>query len=232
MKTLILSVCLIVSGLAHAADDEGLLQDFDSLGGNDVLLEKARSLNPTSKVTIVQDRIVDRRNRLEISPEIGRTLGGDSYQVTHRFGANLHYHITPKWSLGVKYSYLTNRLSVEGENLINDTSTYGQGLVPDIDFGKQEYMGIVNFYPIYGKLNMFDLGIAHFDVYLLGGAGQIVLKSGPTPTWTVGGGIGFWISQHLTTRFEIRYQNYTVRRSLGETALDLTNASVQFGYML
>jgi outer membrane immunogenic protein len=227
-----IALILALSSGASAVADEGIMEDFDSLGGNDVLLERARSLNPTSTVSIVQDRIVDRRLRFELAPEVGRTLGGDSYQTTNRFGANLHFHITPKWSVGAKYSYLTNKLSAEGESLINDTSIYGQGLVPEIDYGKQEYMGLVNFYPIYGKLNMFDLGIAHFDVYVLAGAGQIVLRSGPTPTWTAGGGIGFWISQHLTMRFELRYQTYTAKRFLGETTLDLTNASVQFGYLL
>lgn len=224
-------VIALAAGVTAVADD-GILEDFDSLGGNDVLLERARSLNPTSTVSIVQDRIVDRRLRFEISPELGRTLGGDSYQTTHRFGGNLNFHITPKWSVGAKYTYFTNSLSPEGENLINDTTLFGSGFVPEIDYAKQEYLGLINFYPIYGKLNMFDLGIVHFDVYMIGGAGQVILKSGPATTWTAGGGIGFWISQHLTTRFELRYQTYTTKRTSGETALDLTNASVQFGYLL
>ncbi|MBX9768540.1 MAG: hypothetical protein K2X47_14800, partial [Bdellovibrionales bacterium] len=94
---LFLILALALAGSVNASADDGILEDFDSLGGNDVLLERARSLNPTSTVSIVQERVVDRRMRFEISPEIGRTLGGDSYQTTHRFGGNLNFHITPKW---------------------------------------------------------------------------------------------------------------------------------------
>ena len=58
------------------------------------------------------------------------------------------------------------------------------------------------------------------------------LKSGSKSTYTGGGGIGFWISQHLTTRLEMRYQNYN-SEYLGETKkMDVAVASVQMGWLL
>jgi outer membrane beta-barrel protein len=93
-------------------------------------------------------------------------------------------------------------------------------------------MMLINWYPIYGKMNLYDLGVVHFDVYALAGAGQMELKSGPTISYTGGGGIGFWVSQHLSTRLELRYEGYTAKRFTGDTNMNTTVAGIQIGYML
>jgi outer membrane immunogenic protein len=217
---------------ATPATSGGLLKDFDTLGGNDVLLDKARALNPEATISIVQDRIVSRRKRLEIAPELANVLGGDAYNSTTMYGINAHYHINPHWSVGAKYAYETNKLRKEGEYLINDTSVTGTGVIPQIDYPKSELMALVNWYPIYGKMNLYDAGVAHFDIYAIGGAGQIQLNSGSTMTYTAGGGLGLWWSQHLTTRAELRYQTYEAQRYTGATRMNLTVAGIQIGYLL
>ncbi len=209
-----------------------LLKDFDSLGGNDVLLERAKELNPEQKIYVVQDRIVDRFRRFEFAPEYASVLGGDSFMESRQYGVNIHFHFNPRWSLGAKYSYMNNSLSRDGENLIQDTSIIGKYKIPDIDFPKNQKLAFVNYYPIYGKMNLFNAGVSHFDVYGQLGYGQIELKSGTTPTWTAGAGVGFWISQHVTTRLEFRYQNYKAQRYDGPTSMDLTLIGIQVGYLL
>jgi len=209
-----------------------LLQDFDSLGGNDVLLERAQALNPEANIRVVQDRIVDRRHRLEFAPEYANVLGGDAYNTTHMIGLNAHYHITPHWSLDAKYDYAFNQLRREGEFLIGDTSAHDKGVIPDIDYPRSQVLATLSWYPIYGKMNLYDLGVAHFDVYALAGGGQILLKSGAQSTYTAGGGIGFWVSQHLTTRFEARYQTYKATRFNGTVDMNTIVAGVQIGYLL
>lgn len=233
MKKLNLALLLILgaflSSNAFAAD---LMKDFDTLGGNDVLLEKAKALNPEAQIRVVQDRVVTRRNRFEIDPEFLSVLGGDAYNKTTTLGLNVHYHITPQWSLGLKYGYSFNALRPEGENLLNDTSVTGKGMIPDIDYPKQQAMFLVNWYPIYGKMNLYDLGVVHFDIYAVAGGGQVELKSGNTPVYTGGAGIGLWVSQHLSTRFELRYEGYTAKRYTGDIGMNTTVAGIQIGYML
>ena len=232
MKKMILKATLFIlissSGIAHA----DLMEDFDKLGGNDVLLEKARALEPDRQITVVQDRIVSRTLRFELSSEFASVLGGDAYLSTRSYGINAHFHINPHWSLGLKYATMNNTLSPEGNNLIEDSSVLGKRIVPELDYPKDQAMALINFYPIYGKLNVFNQGIVHFDVYALAGAGSVNLKSGSKSTWTAGGGVGMWFSQHLTTRVEMRYQNYESTRSNGVNSMDLTVASVQVGYLL
>ena len=222
---------------AQAADEapsqnSGLLKDFDTLGGNDVLLEKAKALNPEAQIRIVQDRVVVRRNRFEFAPEFSSVLGGDAYNKTSNLGMNVDFHITPQWSVGLKYNYSFNTLRPEGENLLTDVSVDGKARIPDIDFPKQAAMLLVNWYPIYGKMNLYELGVTHFDIYAIGGAGQVELKSGWTTSYTAGAGLGLWVSQHLTTRFELRYEGYTAKRFNGDANMNTTVAGIQVGYLL
>ena len=217
----------------QAKSNSGLMKDFDTLGGNDVLLDKARELNPDQRISIVQDRVVKRRNRLEIAPEVSGTVGGDPYNRTTGFALNAYFHINPHWALGAKYEYDTNTIRPEGQALIDQAmSERDRNLVPDIDFPKSQAMALVNWFPMYGKLNVFDLGVTHFDIYTVAGAGQVQLRSGNSTTWTAGGGIGFWFSQHLSTRIEARYQTYEAQKFSGPEKLNLTVAGLQVGYLL
>ena len=50
---------------------------------------------------------------------------------------NVHYHINPHWSVGVKYDYSFNDLKAAGQEVINNTNTNGKGWIPDIDYPKQ-----------------------------------------------------------------------------------------------
>ena len=123
----LLSLGLLVGSFQVYAADKGLLKDFDSLGGNKDLLQQVGPGQGQVKTQIVQERVVDRRNRVELAPEFGAVLGGDSYDTATNYGINAHYHINPHWSLGAKYVFTTNKLKAEGQNLID------HGVIPQID---------------------------------------------------------------------------------------------------
>lgn len=226
----LLVIALLALPIAVHAD---VMEDFDGLGDNKELFDKAKALHPEMEVTVVQKRIVDRRNRFELAPEVANYMAGDPYVETYGYGINAHYHITPRWSIGAKYTYFTNRYTDEGLNLINDVDTDGVGNIPDSDQPLSNLIGMLNFYPIYGKMNLFGLGITHFDVYGSLGAGTIELKSGNSTVLNAGAGIGFWWTQHFTSRFEVRYQTYEARH-LNGTAADIENTIIglQLGYLL
>lgn len=231
-----LFVFLFASVLAHAAEPA---PDFDSLGGNKIMLDRARALEPEKTVRVVQTRTVDRRRRLEFAPEFGNVFGGETYVHTKTIGLNANFHWTNRFSMGVKYNYAFNELTKDGsaqvraaaeefaQNPENPTKDF-----PKVNYVKDELMGLLNWYPIYGKINLLDKKVIHFDVYTLGGYGQIRMEKGTSPTYTAGGGIGFWFTPHLTTRLEMRYQNYTAKIDDRDKNFDLTVGSVQMGWLL
>lgn len=242
MKTrLVISLmAFLVSGFAIGAESQdNLPAEFDSLGGNKTLLERAKALEPDVNVTVIQKRFVSRIHRIEIAPEFSGTFGGDTYTRTQSVGLNLHYHFNPRWSIGAKYNHSYNKLTSEGESMINASiEDYKKNperpavAYPQIDYPKDEYMATLNWYPIYGKLNLIDKGVLHFDMYFLAGGGQVTMSSGSTSSYTAGTGIGMWFNEHFTSRLEMRYQNQKAKYLDGEKSLDLAIASVQMGWML
>jgi outer membrane immunogenic protein len=221
---------------APAAKKINFAQDVDSLGGNEDLINMADSLKPETKSRIVQDRIVDRHNRIEFGVNYGGVAGGTTYLQTQNLGFNLDYHITPKWSLGLRYYDFNNKLTPEGERVFaearaNNGVTASGGYV-DIDTPLNATMAVLNFFPVYGKLNLFDAAIAQFDVFMLVGGGQIELSSGPTSILTAGGGIGFWMTKHLTARLEARYQGYKDQIKNGSRDINSVVGTAGLGWIL
>jgi outer membrane immunogenic protein len=219
-----------------------LLEDFDSLSGNDVLLNRAQELAPDIRTQIVQNRVVERKKRFEFSPQFTSSFGGNSYVKTNMLGASAQYHLNYRFSIGARYDYAFNELTAEGENMVKNPQEIrdGNGVVvgyapniPALDYIKQSYFATANWYPIYGKFSMYDLGIVHFDIYALGGAGQVELESGPSDALTAGAGMAFWISQHLTSRFELRWMGYQASLISGaKEDVNLTLGTLSFGYLL
>jgi outer membrane beta-barrel protein len=221
---------LIIASTQWANAD--VMKDFDGLGENKDLFDTAKALHPDLNVTVVQQRVVDRRMRVELAPELSAFTGGDAYIDTTSWGLTAQLHIVPWVSVGARYTQFSNELNKEGKNLITDVDANGQGIIPDIDQPETALMGFVNFYPIYGKMNTMNIGITHFDLYASLGYGDIQLRSGRTPTWSAGGGVGLWWSQHFSSRFEVRYQTYEAQRYDRSVDLDNVVASLQLGYLL
>ena len=252
-KSLILSTLLMVSMTAGAvtktaakkaapapqqqsAKQIDFNKDVEGLGGNDALMDMAEKLNPESRSRIVQDRIVDRHNRLEVGINYGGVMGGTTYLETTNLGATLDFHFTPRWSIGARYYNYENKLTPEGQRAFDEArANYAAGnraTIVDIDSPLNAKMAVINWYPVYGKINFFDKAIAQFDLYLLAGGGQIELESGTTGLATAGAGFGLWMTKHVSARAEIRYQAYKDQIVTGERNINSAVATVGLGWIL
>jgi outer membrane beta-barrel protein len=193
---------------------QSLKSEFQSLGDNEAFLEKAKTLNAESKTRIVQNRTVDLNSRFEIGGNYGINGGGDSYVNTQNLGAYVDFHFNPRWAIGVRYQKSYNELTSEGKAQYDRARAAQQndpGSNQDfvgVDFPIDTGLFTVSYAPIYGKLNLFDVSVAHFDIYGLVGYGVMKLNSGNTDTYTAGIGSGIWLNQYFATRLEVRYQAY------------------------
>lgn len=213
-----------------------LSDDVNSLGGNKDLMNKVRAIDPNNKIRVVQNRSVDRRFRLELGFNYGAYTGGDPYLKTDSIGGQIELHINPTISLGARYASISNTLSAEGERVFkNAQSLKEQGInsgTVAIDPAEETVLGTISVYPLYGKLNFFNRSIAQFDFYMIGGAGTTKLQSGNSPTYTVGGGLGIWMSQHISGRLEARWQGH--QDQIGDQKRDINQAifNATFGFLL
>src|SRR5690606_31252721 len=107
----------------------------------------------------------------------GMVTGGDPYLSSDNLGGRVDFHITPRISLGVMHYQTSNELSSEGKRVYdNAQAAQASGnnyTIPDSDYAESTTMAIINVYPLYGKLNLFNTGIAQFDLYGIGGYGQV-----------------------------------------------------------
>lgn len=235
MKSLILLLALSLSSVSYAQVE----QEVDSFGGNEALYMKAKALNPEVENEVIQNRFTNRSNRFEIAPEFSGVFNGDSYNRTTNAGLNVHYHITPSWSVGVKYNYSFNTLTPEGKSMVDKASQAANEnpkdpnyLYPQVVFPKSETLGLVNWYPIVGKLSFGKWGVAHFDTYLTAGYGTMELSTNSSPVATLGLGFGFWVNSNVTTRLEYRAEQYKAEYYTGTKDMTTSIASVQMGWML
>jgi outer membrane immunogenic protein len=231
-------LALAIVGLSSAALAQS---DFDSLGSNEGILKRARSLNTQQQVRIVQKRAVDRDYRFEVGAAYGGSAGGNSYLNTQPIMGTLEFHVTPRFSFGGRYTAYANQLTKEGESQLEAARAAKNAgrtdyTVSDIDLPNSSLMGTVSYYPMYGKLNFFDLTVVQFDFYVLAGYGTMEMKSGSSATWTAGGGIGFWWNKYVSSRLEIRQQGYqdrvTTPSGLSTRDIGLTIGTLGIGILL
>ncbi|NJM09819.1 MAG: outer membrane beta-barrel domain-containing protein [Bdellovibrionaceae bacterium] len=228
---------LILLGLlAFNAWSDELTGKMDALGANKDLMRKARAIDPQNRIRVVQNREVDRYYRFELGLNYGMATGGDPYVNTDILGGQLDFHITPRWSLGARYYNSNNKLNAEGKKVFDaaereNAAGNNNFRRPGVDYAKDTWLAIGNWYPIYGKMNLFDATVAQFDIYFLGGAGQVNLSSGTAPIYTAGAGFGVWFTQHFASRLEARWQGYQDKvwdgfesksRSIDQTMLSAT----------
>ncbi len=86
---------IIISLLAFCASAADLTKEMDALGANKELMKKARAIDPNNRIRVVQNRDVDRYNRIELGVNGGMVTGGDSYINTNLVGGQMDFHITP-----------------------------------------------------------------------------------------------------------------------------------------
>jgi outer membrane immunogenic protein len=217
-----------------------LQKDINSLGEDQAIVDRARALDPKNKVEVVQNRAVDRHWRVELGVDYGLVSGGDSYLSSQNFGGNLDLHINPHFSLGLRYNSYINSLTNEGQQVYTTAAnrqvsaqagTGGGPLTPSIDNPIASELAVLDWYPVYGKLNFFDTWIPHFDLYTLVGYGKTQTQIlGSSDTFTAGGGVGLWLTNWLAWRIEVRWETFQdqpfldkrqVNSVIGQTSLGL-----------
>jgi len=241
LRKSILIATLLLAPLSALAS---VSSELEGLGSNREIRERAFSLENRTRIGIVQGRAVDRNLRFELGGSFGPSVFGDPYVATQNLAARADFHINPRWSLGVQYTRNLNALTAEGKRRFDqaraDQQTTGTYSIPQVTYPQESVLGFINWYMLYGKMNLFDLRVVQFDLYAVAGFGQINLATDIRDTtltewtnlWTGGMGIGFWLSQNFSSRVEIRYQGYEDNVYTGTRNINQAVATIGLGVLL
>lgn len=233
IKVFLLAGLLMSVGTAEASNSKSL----KSLGSQEVLLDKARPSLPANTYRVIQRRAIDREYRFEFDVSAGGVAGGDSYFNSKNLGLQAEFHLSNRWSLGLRHLWNFNDLTAEGKRRFDYAeASYAAGNfspdVPDLDWPISTSLATISFYPLYGKVSWFESTVSYFDFYLLAGGGMVNLRRGQSPIGAAGIGMGMWWTDHLTSRIEAVYQNYEDQMISGKRRIQNANISFSMGFLL
>lgn len=233
---MIVSLSLLLLG-SQAALAQKNSKSLNTLGSEELLLEKAKPSIPANTYRVIQKRVIDRENRFEFAGLLGGVSGGDSYYNTRSAGVQGEFHFSHRWSLGARYQWNANGLTPEGKRMYEGALTAPGNGAPEITWPTSSAIATISFYPLYGKMSWFESTVSYFDFYMLVGGG-VTQTSNPwlgqsqSPIYTAGLGMGMWWTQYLTSRIEIRFQSYNDQLTTGSRRIENANLSFAFGFLL
>ncbi len=204
--------------------------------------EDLRGEQTKAPVNVLQNRYFEKTMR----PELGLVFGSvrdEAYLkiLLHGFRGALFFN---EWA-GVEVQHLTTSISDS-----DDRKALNQKVVipydppdPNGDNSPRRLDPEVNavqkitditgvFAPMYGKLNLLDLYILYFDLYLAGGISKISTDQGDLNAINIGIGERFYFSKSWSVRVDFRERIYTEKRGGKDTRKQLISLDFGLSYFI
>ena len=213
MKSIILSVrttklvvtvfFLLFCSQIHPQQSSDLSKKLDSLRIPD---DKVIPFIGKEQLYVVNTRYSSLLRRHEITLKGGNNFTSKNHLQNRDVALTYRFHISDRWSLGLRTTTYFNKLNSSGEALLRDKK-----ILPDTDFAKNAQEIFVNYNTIYGKLRWSTDSVVYFDQYVALGGGQINLASGKEIIGSIDLGFAAWIGNNTSFRIGIKneghYQN-------------------------
>ena len=223
MIKIALVLLLTVSSSLLAQEISELEKKLDALNIPD---DKVTSVISDDKLYIFNTRYSSLVNRHELTLQGANNFTADSHLSTQQAALSYRYHINSDWSLGLRYTRYSNKLTVAGQKLFDSKK-----ILPDTDFAKNSKEVLVNYNTIYGKLRWSNETVVYFDQYVALGGGKIALASGDTNLYFADLGLSFWIGNHLSSRIGFKNEFYEQTQLVGPRRIHNGVGYIEFGYL-
>lgn len=151
---------------------------------------RAERKNPLEGQPAVRRNIEFLKLRFEVTPRLGLTYLQD-FKHNFLIGLSMEYHVTSWLSFGVFFDYAAVSWATELTKEIESTLPENLNPITTVDPSPSKRImrnaldtlmfqagAYLAYTPWFGKLSLFGKVFAHFDFYLMGGAGFAMLKAG------------------------------------------------------
>lgn len=203
----ILAGCLLCAGLGLMAPQGGLSEaQAATIGG-----PKRSALEQLEEGDAIRRRLLLRGGRFEVTPTFGFTLN-DAFRRTALVGAQLNYHISDSFALGVTalggFSYnsgLADRISDQRPEEVKQGAFSDLALLATAE---------LQYAPLIGKFAIFGRYVFNYDLHLLAGAG-VGMQSGDKDmdnlalTPVVGIGLRTFVNNSMAFSLQVRDYIYS-----------------------
>ena len=213
----------LLSSVALRAQENELEKKLDALNIPD---DKVTNVLSEDKLYVVNTRYSSLVNRHEVTLQGANNFTADSHLSTQEAALSYRYHINSNWSLGLRYTRYTNKLTPAGKTLYENKQ-----IVPDTDYALNGQELFVNYNTIYGKLRWTADTVVYFDQYIALGGGNVNLASGAKTLLFADLGLSFWIGNHMSSRIGFKNEFYKQHSLYGDRNIHNGVGYLEIGYL-
>lgn len=179
---------------------------FNELGKNPKALESGFDFS-SSSLKIIQKRWLPKKFLSEVSLGLSPVLKGFNYMNNYAVSGTYRFFFSDNWSAHFQYSWHFNPITQDG---IHEVTKRGKIPVELKYYQKQSYTGGIDWYPLYGKVVLYNQ-LVYLDLYvsLSGGITQLINLNKSTPLGSLGLGLVCWWHKNFNTRLEVQGAYYS-----------------------
>ncbi len=156
-----------------------------------------------SRAQIIQNRLYSVAHKFEFGL-LGSYVATDPFLSVKSYGFSLGYHLNETWAINGIY-WKDSVSPSQALNVFQSSNGFTVNTVNPVSF----YGGEIQFSPIYGKLNVLDMSIVHFDLHLSAGAGERKTDSGTYLAFMAGIGQQIFLTSWLTLGVDFRLLKFS-----------------------
>lgn len=191
--------------------------------------EKYWAKGDENELRVVRNRLYTKEGKFTLGAFVGR-ISQDPFLDINNVGANVLYHISEYFSLGVTGWRSIVRASSALEEFERQQRTTVNNNHPKSYIGAE-----VTYSPLYGKLSLLGEAIIYFDIFVIGGLGRTDTEAGSYITPTLGIGQQVYLTQNIGLKLDYRTQYYkedTLQKAPVATYLQKVGERTVFNHVL
>lgn len=193
-----------------------------SAAGLDLDPEELRGTSTKKPVAVLQNRYFLKAWRPEVGLLLG-TITNEAYTDTKIHGLRLGVFVN-EW-VGVESQFIRTTVKDSADRKALNQKTYrdvnDQNKYVSADAEVNPIHSIQDFVaiaaPLYGKVNILDLGIVYVDIYGAAGFSRVETDQGAKTAIAIGGGQRFYFAQRWSARLDFRDRTYIETRGGSST---------------
>ncbi len=171
-------------------------------GKSDISSEKVKKEEHVEAINVLQKKTIINKGKIELFPAFALSVNSP-FVYSYSFAGALGYHLQENFYIELFAGISKTSYKDAARDLPREANVSPEIAVP-------KFFTDLNLLwsPISGKFSFLDMSILYFEFYLTSGMGYFVTNNVNAPSFNVGIGQKYYLSDWLAFRFEIKDHIY------------------------